>query len=292
MKKVAVVAMTAAMTVAMGCLAYAGDGSTYKVVGAEGLVGESWEPAATTDSTEPGAPGEMGLMTELSDNPDVYSVSFDIATPDDGEGDTQNDDAEIPVGYEFKILKDADDFAWTYQCCLGNPSVAWGDNQTQFKLPAETTGKVTVYLDSTTGAVVIADADDNAIDYVVRWKSRDEDPWDFTAATKSAIEASVNPTTNIQNTDCQDVEAINAALAEKVGVTLSASTSDDSEDAGEDTTTIAEDNKEDTSTTAATTTTKAVEEEESSNTGVVVVVVIVVIVIIAAVAIVMNKKKN
>lgn len=288
MKKVAVVAMTAAMTVAMGCLAYAGDGSTYKVVGAEGLVGESWEPAATTDSTEPGAPGEMGLMTELSDNPDVYSVSFDIAAADDGEGDTKNDDAEVPVGYEFKILKDADDFAWTYQCCLGNPSVAWGDNQTQFKLPADTTGKVTVYLDSTTGAVVIADEDNNGLDYVVRWKSRDEDPWDFTAATKSAIEASVNPTTNIQNSDCQDVEAINAALAEKVGVTLSGASSED----GEDTTTIAEDTKEDTTTASSTTTTKAAEEEESSNTGVIVVVVIVVVVLIAAVAIVMNKKKN
>lgn len=283
-KTLAICAMTAALSVGMGCVAFAGDGSTYKVVGAEGLVGESWEPSAKGDSTEPGAPGEMGLMTE-TDNENIYSVKFNVETADDGSGDTINkelSDYEFPVGYEFKILKDADDFAWTYQCCLGNPSAAWGDNQTQFKLPADFTGEVTVYLDSTTGAVVMADKDNKAIDYMVRWKSRDEDPWYFTAVDKAEIEASKNDKTGVQNTDCQDVQAINAALAEKVGVEMEAAASSDDSDAKED---IASADKE-------TTTLAADKEESSSNTGVIIVVVVVVVVVIAGVAVVLTKKKN
>lgn len=296
-KKVAVCAATAVMTIAMGCLAYAGDGSTYKVVGAEGLVGEEWKEAASTDDNTPGAPGEMGLMTE-TDVENVYSVTFNVATADTGEGDTKYDGLEIPVGYEFKILKDADDFAWTYQCCLGNPSIAWGDNQTQFKLPAETTGEVTVYVDSTTGAVVVADADKNSINYLVRWKSKDEDPYEFTEATKDAIEnAEPNATTGDTNKDrdCQDVAKLNADLAEKVGVTMTA-TADNGEDesvTGEDQSeTITEkatDAKEDTTAASKADDSK---DDSSSNTGVIVVVVIVVVVVIAAVAIVLGKKKK
>ncbi len=296
-KKVAVCAATAAMTIAMGCLAYAGDGSTYKVVGAEGLVGESWLEAAQTDDTNPGAPGEKGLMTE-TDVENVYSVTLNVATAATGEGDTKYDGLEIPVGYEFKILKDADDFAWTYQCCLGNPSIAWGDNQTQFKLPAETTGEVTIYVDSTTGAVVVADADKNSINYLVRWKSKDEDPYEFTEATKDAIEnAAANPTTGDTNKDrdCQDVAKLNADLAEKVGVTMTATAGngeDESvtgEDQSETITEKATDAKEDTTAASKADDSK---DDSSSNTGVIVVVVIVVVVVIAAVAIVLGKKKK
>lgn len=295
-KKVAVCAATAAMTIAMGCLAYAGDGSTYKVVGAAGLVGEEWLEAAQTDDMSAGAPGEMGLMAE-TDVENVYSVTFNVETADTGEGNTTYDGLEIPVGYEFKILKDADDFAWTYQCCLGNPSIAWGDNQTQFKLPAETTGEVTVYVDSTTGAVVIADAEKNAIDYMVRWKSKDEDPYEFTAATKDAIEAAEpNATTGDTNKDrdCNDVAQLNADLAEKVGVTMTAATTDDNGSEVESTT-VSEDTTDATTEAADDTTVAATtddSEDSSSNTGVIVVVVIVVVVIIAAVAIVLGKKKK
>lgn len=285
MKTVAVCAMTMAMTVAMGCIAFAGDGSTYKVVGAEGLVGESWVPTATGTSTDAGQPGEMGLMTELTDNANVYSVTLNIATADDGKTDTQSKDVEVPVGYEFKILKDSDDFAWTYQACLGNPSAAWGDNQTQFKLPAETTGEVTIYVDSTTGAVVVADKDGKAIDYVVRWKSRDEDPWDFTKVDKKEIEASKNASTGVQNTDCQDVVKLNTELAEKLKVTPVTSKDDGKE--------VTTDNEETTKDTASEeTTTEAKSDDSSSNTGVIVVVVIVVVVVIAGVAIVLSKKKK
>lgn len=285
MKTVAVCAMTMAMTVAMGCIAFAGDGSTYKVVGAVGLVGEDWVPSATGTSTDAGQPGEMGLMTELTDNANVYSAKFNIATADDGKGNTKSDAVEVPVGYEFKILKDADDFAWTYQACLGNPSAAWGDNQTQFKLPADTTGEVTIYVDTTTGAVVVADKDGKAIDYLVRWKSRDEDPWDFTKVDKKEIEASKNASTGVQNADCQDVAKLNTELAEKIKVTPVKSEGSDEK--------VTKDSEETTTDAASEeTTTAAKDDDSSSNTGVIVVVVIVVVVVIAGVAIVLSKKKK
>lgn len=283
-KTLAICAMTAVMAVGMGCVAFAeevDEEMLFKVVGAEGLVGEEWKESAQTESTEPGAPGEMGLMTE-TETKGIYSVTLNVEKADDGTGDTQNKDLdyEFPIGYEFKILRAADIYAWTYQCCLGNPYMAWGDNQTQFKLPADFTGEVTIYLDINTGAVVCADKDGKAIDYIVRWKSRDEDPWYFTAVDKAEIEKSKNESTGVQNTDCNDVAQLNADLAEKVGVEMEAPASPD--DNGEDTT---EANNEET-------TTPAVEEESSSNTGVIVVVVIVVVVVIAGVAIVLTKKKN
>lgn len=284
-KTLAICAMTAVMAVGMGCVAFAeevDEEMLFKVVGAKGLVGEEWEPSATGDSTEPGAPGEMGLMTE-TETKGIYSVTFNVATPDDGTGDTQNKDLtdyEFPIGYEFKILRAADIYAWTYQCGLGNPYMAWGDNQTQFKLPEDFTGEVTIYLDINTGAVVCADKDGKAIDYIVRWKSRDEDPWYFTAVDKAEIEKSKNESTGVQNSGCNDVAQLNADLAEKVGVEMEAPASS-TDDSGEETTVA--DNEE---------TTVAEEEESSSNTGVIVVVVIVVVVVIAGVAIVLTKKKN
>lgn len=297
MKKVILGAATMAMSVAMGCVAFAGDGSTYKVVGAEGLVGESWVEAAQTDDTSAGAPGEMGLMAEVEGMDNVYSVTLNIATADDGEGDTKYEGLELPTGYEFKILKDADDFAWTYQCGAGHPSVAWADNQTQFKLPADTTGEVTVYVDATTGAVAVVDAEKNAIPYLVRWQSKDEHPYAFTAPIKSAIEAAPeNPTTGWKFENVPDIEGANEALYAAIGVT--APTYDDAEpsNAGDDDSTDTEkvtDGEEKVTNDSAKTTKPADEEkEESSNTGVIVVVIIVVVVVIAAVAIVFSKKKK
>lgn len=289
-KTLAICAMTAAMAVGMGCIAFADEVDpemTFKVVGSEGLVGEEWKEAASTDSTEPGAPGEMGLMTE-TENKGIYSVTFNVTTPDNGEGDTKNEELtkstgyEFPVGYEFKILRAADTYAWTYQCTLGNPYMAWADNQTQFKLPEDFTGEVTIYLDINTGAVVCADKDGKAIDYMVRWKSREEDPWNFTAVDKKEIEASKNESTGAQNANCNDVAQLNADLAKTVGVTMESTGSSSSDDA-EETTPAKDDNNE---------TTVAPKEESSSNTGVIVVVVVVVVVVIAGVAIVLTKKKN
>lgn len=296
MKKVVLGAATMAMTVAMGCVAFAGDGSQYKVVGDEDLVGESWLEAAQTDDTSAGAPGEMGLMAEVEGMDNVYSVTFNIATADDGEGDTKYEGIDLPTGYEFKILKDADDFAWTYQCGAGHPSVAWADNQTQFKLPEDTTGEVTIYVDANTGAVAVVDAEKNAIPYVVRWQSKDEHPYAFTAPTKSAIEAAPeNPTTGWKFEDVPDLEAVNAKLYEALEVT--APTYDDADapaDGGDKDEKVTNSGSDEEKTTEAAKTTTAAddEEEESSNTGVIVVVVIVVVVVIAAVAIVLSKKKK
>lgn len=295
MKKVILGAATMAMSVAMGCVAFAGDGSAYKVVGAEGLVGESWKEAASTDDTSAGAPGEMGLMAEVEGMDNVYSVTFNIATADDGEGDTKYDGLDLPTGYEFKILKDADDFAWTYQCGLGNPSVAWADNQTQFKLPADTTGEVTIYVDANTGAVVVLDAEKNSVPYLVRWQSKDEHPYAFTAPIKSAIEAAPeNPTTGWKFENVPDVEGTNEKLYKALSATAP-TYEDAAAENGDDKTEKVTNGNEDEKVTkddSNKTTSADKEEEGSSNTGVIVVVVIVVVVVIAAVAIVFSKKKN
>ncbi|MDE5782224.1 MAG: hypothetical protein K2I03_12240 [Lachnospiraceae bacterium] len=297
MKKVILGAATMAMSVAMGCVAFAGDGSTYKVVGAEGLVGESWVEAAQTDDTSAGAPGEKGLMAEVEGMDNVYSVTLNIATADDGEGDTKYEGIDLPIGYEFKILKDADDFAWTYQCGAGHPSVAWADNQTQFKLPADTTGEVTIYVDATTGAVAVVDAEKNAIPYLVRWQSKDEHPYAFTAPIKSAIEAAPeNATTGWKFENVPDIEGANEKLYKALEVTAPTYDDAESSNGGDEDSTGAEkvtdgDEKE-TKDSAETTKPAADEEEESSNTGVIVVVIIVVVVVIAAVAIVLSKKKK
>lgn len=289
-KKVAMCAATMAMTVAMSCIAFAGDGSVYKVVGAEGLVGEDWVEGAQTDDLSAGAPGEMGLMAEVDGMENVYSVTFNIAA-----ADVAKDDHE--AGYEFKILKDADDFAWTYQCGLGHPSAAWADNQTQFKLPAEQTGEVTIYVDATTGAVAVLDAEKNAVPYLVRWQSKDEHPTGFTAATKEAIEAApANETTGWVFENVPEVDETNAALYEKLSVTAPTyeETGDDNNgESGEDESVTEKDSEEEDTTDAETTAAADDEDEdEGSNTGVIVVVVIVVVVIIAAVAIVLTKKKK
>lgn len=295
MKKVVLGATTMAMTLAMSCLAFAGDGSTYKVVGAEGLVGEEWKEAAQTDDTSAGAPGEMGLMAEVEGMENVYSVTFNIAAADDGEGDTKYEGLDLPKGYEFKILKDADDFAWTYQCGLGHPSVAWADNQTQFKLPAETTGEVTIYVDATTGAVAVLDAEKNAIPYLVRWQSKDEHPYAFTAATKAAVEAAPeNPTTGWKFENVPDIEGANDKLYTALSVTAPTyddAATPDGED-GEETTVSGDDEKATKADEPDTTKPADDDEDEGSNMGVIIIVIVVAVVVIGGVAFVFMKKKD
>lgn len=55
--------------------------------------------------------------------------------------------------YEFKVIENGEIFKTSYQLCIGNPSVAWADNQTLFKVKLEA-GEYTIVMNPSQGMVV------------------------------------------------------------------------------------------------------------------------------------------
>lgn len=89
--------------------------------------------------------------------------------------------------YEFKVIENGEIFKTSYQLCIGNPSVAWADNQTLFKVKLEA-GEYTVVMNPSQGLVVCVQ-NGKIADYTVRYKSMDEDSWNFTEPSVEAIRA-------------------------------------------------------------------------------------------------------
>lgn len=71
---------------------------------------------------------------------------------------------------------------------FGNPDAVWADNMTQFQVEEIKDGAFVVYLKPSNGYVCVIQ-DKKALDMVIRFHSRDEDPSNFVAPTLANIVA-------------------------------------------------------------------------------------------------------
>lgn len=249
-KKIATVVATATMIAAMGITAFADEESSYSFMGNPNLFGEAdeesnsvgWQPTV-----------EDQIMTAVEGMEGVYTYTGNCVAAGDKE---------------YKVLKDAVDYAWSYQMCLGNPDAAWADNQTQFRSTFEV-GEYKVYVKPANGFVVVIQ-NQKALDTVVRYHSRDEDSPNFVDPTKAAIEA--DGYSDVALDDAAYQEFIKECV-EKEGGTYEVA-------GAEEETTVADNKKTDD------------KKDDSGISPVVIVVVVVVVVAVIAVAVVFSKKKK
>lgn len=178
---------------------------------------------------------------------------------------------------QFKILKNGADFGWSYQCCLGNPDVAWADNQTQFQA-AMAAGEYTVYVKPSTGFVCIIQ-NKESVDMVIRYHSRDEDPTNFVAITKAAIEGEGYK--DVPDFEAEYTKFVNECVVKEGGTPVEP-----------ETTTLSDDDKKETTLSEEKKTTKADKDEDDGISPVIIVVVVVAVVAVIAVIVALSKKKK
>ena len=263
-KKIATLVATVTMVSAMGISALAD--STFSFMGNPNLFNEPDEGNTVVGWVPT---NEDQLMTAVEGMDGVYSFTGTNCVAGDKE---------------FKVLKDATDFAWNYQMCIGNPDAAWADNQSQFR-GTFAEGEYKVYAKPAAGFVCVIQ-NKEAIPMTVRYKSRDEDSANFVDVTKAAIEAD-------GYSDVPDFDADYAAFVSEC-IVAEGGTPKETE-AAEETTTLA--NNDETTTVAddtkdETTKADASEDEDEGLSPVVIVVIVVAVVAVIAVIVALTKKKN
>lgn len=267
-KKIATVVASITMVSAMGISAFAAD--SYSFVGNVNLFGETDE-ASTTVGWVPTAEEQVMKAVDGQDNLYVYEGNCVAA----GEK-------------EFKVLGDATDMAWNFQMCIGNPDIAWADNQSQFRGTFEE-GAYKVYVNPALGFVCVIQ-NQKAIPMTVRFHSRDEDSANFVEIKKAAIVADGYSEGDVKLDDAAYKEFVDACVVLEGGTPEA---SDDTTGANEDGTTKA--NEDGTTKAKEDGTTKAnkdKEDEDGISPVVIVVIVVVVVVVIAAVVALTKKKKD
>lgn len=245
------------------------DGEVYYSIGG-GFTKVQWAPLAYDN------------MLSATDYAGVYSATFTVpAYQDTDESRSKN---------EFKLcIIDNMIFGngWDHSLIAG--TTFYQDNMSRFRIPVEEETEVTIYWDTQTGAVVIKDADGNAVDYMIsfvgydnelKWMTVDEmsaSSWDDYAADKANLAKGAG-CANIP-----DLASLNAALEAK----LSAAPDPTAETttAAAATTTAAA-----TATTAAATATTA--SNASTKTGDAAPVAMVATLCAAAVVVVVAAKKK
>lgn len=283
-KKIATVVASLSMMAAMSVTAFGYD--TYQFVGNPNLVGQE---DAEYDTKKLGwcTTNEDQFLVPVEGLDGVLSYKGNFVTALD---DAEVDDAKRAERRQFKILADGDLMGWSFQCCIGNPDIAWADNQTQFQIdPTLELGEFTAYVEPAKGFVCIIQNGKN-VDLLCRYHSRDEDSTNFVKLTKADIEA--DGYSDIAFDDAAYLEFVNKVLEFEGGEKIDSLY-------GGDTSTVTETDTEEKTDDANTTPeeTKATEkteekEEKDSNTTMIVVIVVVVVVVIAAVAALLLKKKN
>lgn len=269
-KKIATVVATATMIAAMGITAFADEDSTYSFMGNPNLFGVEDEG----DTTVGWVPtNEDQIMTAVDGMDGVYSFKGNCVVAGDKE---------------YKVLKDATDYAWSYQLCLGNPDAAWADNQSQLRSTFET-GEYTVYVKPANGFVVVVQ-NQKALPTVVRYHSRDEDSANFVDTNKAAIEADGYSDVALDDTA---YEAFIKECVEKEGGTYEPAASTGSDD--KETVTTDDADKETVKTDDSKTETTKKDSKDDDKDGVspvVIVVIVVVVVAVIAVIVALSKKKK
>lgn len=270
-KKIATVVATATMIAAMGITAFADEDSTYSFMGNPNLFGVENEE----DTTVGWVPtNEDQIMTAVDGMDGVYSFKGNCVVAGDKE---------------YKVLKDATDYAWSYQLCLGNPDAAWADNQSQLRSTFET-GEYTVYVKPANGFVVVVQ-NQKALPTVVRYHSRDEDSSNFVDTNKAAIEADGYSDVAL---DDAAYEAFIKECVEKEGGTYEPANSTDDNKKDDETVTTDDSKKDDTKDDAKAETTKKESKDDDKDgvSPVVIVVIVVVVVAVIAVIVALSKKKK
>lgn len=180
-----------------------GDGETYYTLSG-GFTKVEWAPMAVDN------------IMSSTDYANVYSATFKLpAFKDTDEDRTKN---------EFKMCTiDNQVFGNGWERTLIAGTTFYGDNMSRFRIPCEEETTVTIYWDTSTGAVVVKDEAGNTLDYLVSlvgydneliWKTPEEvskASWSEYAADKAAI---------AQGAGCKDIPdlaKLNADLENKLG---------------------------------------------------------------------------
>ena len=284
-KKIATVVASLSMMAAMSVTAFGYD--TYQFVGNPNLVGQE---DAEYDSKKLGwcTTNEDQCLTPVDGLDGVWSYKGNSVTALD---DAEVDDAKRAERRQFKILADGDLMGWSFQCCIGNPDIAWADNQTQFQIDESLElGEFTAYVEPAKGFVCIIQNGKN-IDLLCRYHSRDEDSTNYVKLTKADIEA--DGYSGIAFDDAAYLEFVNKVLEFEGAEKIDSLYGDDASTVTgtDETTADANTTPEETKATEKTEE-KEEKEEKDSNTTMIVVIVVVVVVVIAAVAALLLKKKN
>lgn len=214
--------------------------------------------------------GDAGLFNvdnkEDSSFWNTIEESQELAKVDGMDGVFSSKFTSIAGDFQFKILKNGADMGWNFQCCFANPDAAWADNQTQFQAKMAA-GEYAVYVKPSTGYVCVIQ-NKEAVDMVIRYHSRDEDPKNFVELTKAAITAE-------GYADVPDFEADYAAFVNECVVKEGGTAVEP------DTTEAVKDD-----------TTKAEKDSDDGISPVIIVVVVVVVVAVIAVIVALSKKKK
>gem|GEM_PF-2142310 len=294
-KKVATLAVTSMLLAAMTVPAFADDEHNYAFVGSPYLFGAD----NNTDNSELGwCPTSENQFFEAAEGDDMDGILVFTSTSSRSSaeaeaecGGTYDEIAEAKGAgvadnsLTFKILQDANDFAWSWQMQLGYPPIAWADNQSQFRIMGLEQGEFKVYLSVDQGFVAVIQ-NGKYVDLNVRFHTRDEDSWFYSGLSQSEIIASdtegAYTTDNVPDIFAKGYEEfVNKCLAAEGGEPMTFDTADASDD----------DASADTSAdTAKKSSTSSDDDSSSSKTPVVVIAVIAVIAIIAGIF--GLKKKN
>lgn len=229
------------------------------------------------------APLAVDNIMESTNYAGVYSKTLTVpAYKDTDEDRTKN---------EFKLCAiDNMVFADGWDHALIAGTTFHGDNMSRFRVPVEKETEITVYWDTTTGAVVVKDAEGNTVDYMISFVGYDNElkwmtvedmsksSWSDYAQDKAAI---------AQNAGCKDIPnlaALNADLEKKLAGGAS-ETPETTTAAQADTTTAAA-----AATTAATQSTTAA--NQSTKTGDAAPIAMAVTLCAAAVVVIVAAKKK
>lgn len=282
-KKIATVVASLTMISAMGITAFGIE--PYSFVGNPNLFGET-----NADSTDIGwvPTSEDQLFTAVDGMDGVYKYESTYVTAAD---DADVDDAKRAERRQFKILAEGPDMAWSYQMSFGNNDAVWADNMTQFQIEGIKDGEFVVYLKPANGYVCVIQ-DKAALDMVIRFHSRDEDPSNFVAPTLANIVAEGYAESDTGLVEADYAAFVNECVVAEGGTATGTDAEDDtSEDADTDETTpAADDTNEDETTTAAASDDK--EDEESGMNPVIIVVIVVAVIAVIGIIVVVSKKKN
>lgn len=198
------------------------------------------------------APLALDNIMESTDYDGVYSMKLTLPAYDDS-----TDEKRVLNEFKFCVI-DSTVFGDGWDHALIAGSTKYGDNMSRFRVENEEEGEFTVYWDTTTGAVVILDADGEEVDYKLSlvgydnelvWTTVDElknASWSDYANDKAAIAQAAGVT------EIPDLASLNEALATKLSGDPADATTAATEGA---TTTVAATTA--AATTAAATTTAA-----------------------------------
>ena len=221
------------------------DGEVYYTIGG-GFTKVQWGPLAVDN------------MLTKTDYAGVYSATFTVPAFEDTDESRSKNEFKLCI-VDNMIFGDG----WDHSLIAG--TTLYQDNMSRFRIPVDKETEVTIYWDTTTGAVVIKDADGNSIDYMISLVGYDNELNWMTVADMSKSSWSdyaADKAAKAQGAGCTaipDLASLNAALEAKLSSTPAATP----ETTAAETTTAAAS----TTTTTAAANTATTAKNASTKTG-------------------------